>query len=110
MTFVVCEPCIGTKDHACVDVCPVECFYEDPELLVIHPGECIDCAACEPECPVDAIFAEDDVPEQWKSYTERNAAPFEKDPPPVAPMRKDWEAQRNTPGTEAYKYYQKYKK
>jgi len=72
MTYIVCEPCIGTKDRACVEVCPVECFYEATDQLYIHPEECIDCAACEPVCPVTAIFPEDSVPDQWKSYTEKN--------------------------------------
>ena len=72
MTYIVCEPCIGTKDRACVEVCPFECFYEGTDQLYIHPEECIDCAACEPVCPVTAIFPEDTVPEQWKSYTPKN--------------------------------------
>jgi NAD-dependent dihydropyrimidine dehydrogenase PreA subunit len=71
MTFVVAEPCIGVKDRACVDVCPVTCFYEGADQLYIHPEECIDCDACEPVCPVDAIFAEADVPDQWKSYIQK---------------------------------------
>jgi len=72
MTYIVTEPCIGTKDRACVEVCPVECFYEATDQLYIHPDECIDCAACEPVCPVTAIFPEDSVPDQWNSYTEKN--------------------------------------
>jgi len=60
MTYIIAEPCIGTKDRACVDVCPVDCIYEDAEQLWIHPDECIDCGACEPECPVTAIFPEED--------------------------------------------------
>jgi len=71
MTYVVAEPCIGTKDRSCVDVCPVACFYEGADQLYIHPEECIDCAACEPACPVDAIFTEADTPEQWKSYIQK---------------------------------------
>ena len=73
MAYVVCEPCIGTKDKACVGVCPVDCFYEDEKMLYIHPDECTDCGACEPECPVEAIFMEDDVPDKWKSYIKMNA-------------------------------------
>ncbi len=73
MAYVVTEPCIGVKDKACVAVCPVDCFYEDETQLYIHPDECTDCGACEPECPVEAIFTEDDVPEKWKSYTRKNA-------------------------------------
>lgn len=72
MTYIVTEPCIGTKDRACVEVCPVECFYEGTDQLYIHPEECIDCAACEPVCPVTAIFPEDSVPEQYKSYIPKN--------------------------------------
>jgi NAD-dependent dihydropyrimidine dehydrogenase PreA subunit len=72
MTYIVTEPCIGTKDRACVEVCPVECFYEATDMLYIHPDECIDCAACEPVCPVTAIFPEDSVPDQYASYTEKN--------------------------------------
>ena len=62
MTFVVGEDCIKCKHTDCVEVCPVDCFYEGPNFLVIHPDECIDCALCEPECPVDAIFSEDELP------------------------------------------------
>ena len=72
MTFVVCEPCSGCRYTDCVEVCPVECFYEDDLMLYIHPDECIDCAACEPVCPVSAIFAEDDVPADWDKYTNLN--------------------------------------
>ena len=81
MTYVIAEPCIGTKDTACVDVCPVDCIhprkdeaaFETAEMLYIHPDECIDCGACEPACPVLAIFTEDDLPEQWKNFTQMNA-------------------------------------
>ncbi len=62
MTFVVGENCIKCKLTDCVEVCPVDCFYEGPNMLVIHPDECIDCALCEPECPVDAIYSEDQLP------------------------------------------------
>ncbi|HCE7942358.1 TPA: ferredoxin FdxA [Pseudomonas aeruginosa] len=62
MTFVVLEECIRCKHTDCVEVCPVDCFYKGPNFLVIHPDECIDCALCEPECPVAAIRAEDEVP------------------------------------------------
>ena len=73
MTYVVAEPCINCKFTDCVDVCPVDCFYEGQNFLVIHPDECIDCGACVPECPVEAIFSEDDLPEKWSEYTELNA-------------------------------------
>ncbi len=73
MTFVVGENCIKCKLTDCVEVCPVDCFYEGPNMLVIHPDECIDCALCEPECPVEAIFSEDEVPEDQTVFIELNA-------------------------------------
>ena len=73
MTFVVIENCIKCKYTDCVEVCPVDCFYEGPNFLVIHPDECIDCALCEPECPVDAIFSEDELPEDQQVFLELNA-------------------------------------
>lgn len=73
MTFVVADPCVKCKYTDCVDVCPVDCFHEGKNFLVIDPDECIDCGACEPECPTTAIFAEDDLPEKWSAYTEINA-------------------------------------
>ncbi|HIC16629.1 TPA: ferredoxin family protein [Candidatus Poribacteria bacterium] len=85
MTYVICEPCIDVKDTACVDVCPVDCihptpdneeFFEEEVQLYIDPEECIDCGVCEPECPVEAIYAEDDVPEEWESFTGKNAEFF----------------------------------
>ena len=72
MAYVVAEPCHDCKYTDCVEVCPVDCFYEDEHMLYIHPDECIDCNACVPECPVEAIFPEAEVPGQWKSYTELN--------------------------------------
>lgn len=84
MAFVIAEPCIATKDTACVNVCPVDCIhprkdedtFEAAEQLYIDPDTCIDCGACVPECPVSAIFPLDDVPEEWRSYIEKNAAYF----------------------------------
>ena len=73
MTFIVGENCIKCKHTDCVEVCPVDCFYEGPNMLVIHPDECIDCALCEPECPADAIFADDEVPEDQAPFIELNA-------------------------------------
>jgi ferredoxin len=73
MTFVVTESCIKCKLTDCVEVCPVDCFHEGPNFLVIDPDECIDCALCEPECPVNAIYAEDDVPEDQKQFLDLNA-------------------------------------
>jgi len=74
MPYVIAEPCIGVKDRACVDVCPVDCIYEDDLMLYIHPDECIDCGACEPECPVEAIFPEDTLPAKWQPFVRINAA------------------------------------
>ena len=84
--YVKAEPCIGTKDTACVDACPVDCIHpksdeddhETEELLYIDPEECIDCGACVPVCPVSAIFALEDLPEKWDAFTERNAAYYNK--------------------------------
>lgn len=77
MTYIIAEPCIDVLDRGCVDVCPVDCIYEGGDQLYIHPDECIDCGACEPECPVTAIFAEEDVPSEWASYTKKNYGYFE---------------------------------
>ena len=77
MTYIIAEPCIGVKDAACVEVCPVDCIYEGDDQFYIHPDECIDCGACEPECPVQAIFPDTDVPAEWTSFIEKNAAFFE---------------------------------
>ena len=74
MAYVVAEPCIKCKYTDCVEVCPVDCFYEGPNFLVIHPDECIDCGACEPECPVEAIFPEDALPEKWEPFVKINYA------------------------------------
>ncbi len=86
MAYVIAEPCINTKDTACVDACPVDCIhptkeepeFESEEMLYIDPEECIDCGACVPVCPVEAIFALEDLPEQWAEFAERNAAYYEK--------------------------------
>jgi NAD-dependent dihydropyrimidine dehydrogenase PreA subunit len=68
MPYIIAETCIGVKDRAGVDVFPVDCIYEGEDQLYIHPDECIDCGACEPECPVTAIFPEEDTPPEMKSY------------------------------------------
>ena len=73
MTFVVTENCIKCKYMDCVEVCPVDCFHEGPNMLVIDPDECIDCTLCEPECPAEAIRAEDDVPEAARQFIALNA-------------------------------------
>src|SRR5947209_1002893 len=81
MAYVITEPCIGTKDGACVDVCPVDCIhprkdepaFETVKMLHIHPDECIDCGACVPACPVEAIFALDETPQKWAGFIRKNA-------------------------------------
>ena len=73
MTFVVGDNCIRCKHTDCVEVCPVDCFYEGPNFLVIHPDECIDCALCEPECPAEAIYSEDELPAGQEAFIEINA-------------------------------------
>jgi NAD-dependent dihydropyrimidine dehydrogenase PreA subunit len=86
VAYIICEPCIGTKDTACVDVCPVDCIhprkdepdYGTAEMLYIHPDECIDCGACVPACPVDAIFALDETPEKWADFIPRNASYYDR--------------------------------
>src|SRR6476620_11402422 len=76
MTHIVVQACFGCKYTDCVVVCPVECFYEGEQMLYIHPDECIDCEACVPECPVEAIFQQDNVPEDQKPFIELNAEFF----------------------------------
>lgn len=96
MTFVVTENCIKCKYTDCVEVCPVDCFYEGPNYLVIHPDECIDCALCEPECPVEAIVSEDDLSGSQEQFLSLNAElsqkwpniTSKKEPPSDA---KEWE-------------------
>jgi len=74
VTYFIAEPCIDVKDRSCVDVCPVDCIHEANRILVIDPEECIDCGACEPECPVEAIFPEDALPEKWSPFVRINYA------------------------------------
>jgi NAD-dependent dihydropyrimidine dehydrogenase PreA subunit len=76
MTYVIALPCVDIKDRACVEECPVDCIYEGGRSLYIHPDECVDCGACEPVCPVEAIYYEDDLPEKWALHTEDNARFF----------------------------------
>ncbi len=100
MTFVVNDNCIKCKYTDCVEVCPVDCFHEGPNMLVIDPEECIDCTLCEPECPVDAILSEDDLPADQRKYLELTAElsrewpviTEKKDAPPDAA---DWEGVAN---------------
>lgn len=77
MTYVIALPCVDVKDRACVDECPVDCIYEGQRMLYIHPDECIDCGACEPVCPVEAIYYEDDLPDQWSDYYRANVEFFD---------------------------------
>jgi ferredoxin len=80
MAYIITEPCIGTKDKSCVDVCPVDCIHgtDEDKMLYIDPEVCIDCGACVSACPVEAIFADSDVPEKWQNYTAINAEYFKK--------------------------------
>ena len=77
MTYVIAQPCVDVKDRACVDECPVDCIYEGRRRLYIHPDECVDCGACEPVCPVEAIYYEDDLPDQWSDYYAANVEFFD---------------------------------
>ena len=70
------EPCVDVLDRACVEECPVDCIYEGERMLYIHPDECVDCGACEPACPVEAIYYEDDLPGKWQVYAGENALFF----------------------------------
>ena len=96
MAFVVTENCIKCKYTDCVEVCPVDCFHEGPNMLVIDPDECIDCTLCEPECPIDAIMAEEDVPEAMQQFIGLNAE-----------LSRDWpviDARKEaTPGADEWK-------
>ncbi|MFI5050241.1 MAG: ferredoxin family protein [Gaiellales bacterium] len=74
MTYIIAEPCIDVKDKSCIDVCPVDCIHEMARMLVIDAEECIDCGACEPECPVEAIFPEDALPDKWEPFVKINYA------------------------------------
>ena len=74
MTYIIAEPCIDIKDRSCVDVCPVDCIHEFERILIIDREECIDCGACEPECPVEAIFPEDALPDKWRAFVPINYA------------------------------------
>ena len=78
MAYVITEPCVSVKDASCVDVCPVDCIYttDADNMYYIHPDECIDCGACVPECPVNAIFEESEVPAEWSHFIQLNADYF----------------------------------
>ncbi len=77
MTYIIGLPCVDVKDRACVEECPVDCIYEGNRMLYIHPEECVDCGACEPVCPVEAIYYEDDLPADQAEYYDINAQFFE---------------------------------
>ncbi|QJY47856.1 ferredoxin [Pseudonocardia broussonetiae] len=76
MTYVIAQPCVDVMDRSCIEECPVDCIYEGGRMLYIQPDECVDCGACEPVCPVEAIYYEDDLPQQWSDYTRVNAEFF----------------------------------
>ena len=78
MPYVIAEPCIGTKTGDCVVTCPVNCIYESSDQYYINPDECIDCGACQPACPVQAIFPDTEVPSEWTSYIAKNRTLSEK--------------------------------
>jgi len=77
VTYIIALPCVDLKDKACVEECPVDCIYEGNRMMYIHPDECVDCGACEPVCPVEAIFYEDDVPSEMTAFTQANVDFFE---------------------------------
>ena len=78
MTYVIALPCVDLKDKACIEECPVDCIYEGDDQVFINPDECIDCGLCEPECPVNAIFVDTDVPANWKDFIQKNAVEAQK--------------------------------
>jgi ferredoxin len=97
MPYVITEPCVKCKYTDCVSVCPVECFHEGENMLVINPDICIDCGACVPECPVDAIFWGQDVPVKWNHYVDLNKRlaeswPLIKEPKPPLPTAEEFAA------------------
>src|SRR5690625_2224373 len=77
MTYTIAQPCVDVLDRSCAEECRVDCIYEGKRMLYIHAEECVDCGACEPACPVEAILYEDDVPNEWLAYTDANAAFFD---------------------------------
>ena len=77
MTYVIAQPCVDVMDKSCIEECPVDCIYEGARMLYIHPDECVDCGACEPVCPVEAIYYEDDLPASWSHCTRINAEFFD---------------------------------
>jgi ferredoxin len=100
MTYVVTENCIKCKYTDCVEVCPVDCFHEGPNFLVIDPEECIDCTLCEPECPAEAIFSEDDLPADQEQFIALNAElaqswPVITEKKPAPPDAEEWDGKPN---------------
>jgi len=87
VTYVIALPCVDLKDKTCIDECPVDCIYEGNRMLYIHPDECVDCGACEPVCPVEAIYYKRDLPAQWKGYQAVNADFFDEIGSPGAANR-----------------------
>lgn len=77
MTYIIALPCVDVMDKSCIEECPVDCIYEGDRMMYIQPDECVDCGACEPVCPVEAIYYEDDVPAQYSEYTAVNAEFFD---------------------------------
>jgi NAD-dependent dihydropyrimidine dehydrogenase PreA subunit len=77
VTYIITQSCVDLLDKSCIEECPVDCIYEGERMLYIHPDECVDCGACEPVCPVEALYYEDDVPGQWKDYYRVNVDFFE---------------------------------
>lgn len=76
MSYVISEPCVDVLDKSCIEECPVDCIYEGARMLYIQPDECVDCGACEPVCPVEAIYFEDDLPDKWSVFREVNSDAF----------------------------------
>ena len=94
MTYVIALPCVDIKDRACIDECPVDCIYEGDRSLYIHPDECVDCGACEPVCPVEAIYYEDDLPDQWADYYKANVEFFDEVGSPGGAAKREAAASR----------------
>lgn len=105
MAFVIAEPCIDVVDRACVAECPVDCIYQGERMLYIHPDECVDCGACEPVCPTEAVFHELEVPKKWRPFKAANADFFADLGSPggaaaLGPVGHDVDLVRNMPARE----------
>jgi Fe-S-cluster-containing hydrogenase component 2 len=77
MAFVIAQPCVDVRDLSCIQACPVDCIYQGERSLYINPDECVDCGACDPVCPVEAIYHVDDLPDQWAEYARANVEFFD---------------------------------